>query len=85
MKEFRYTIRDELGLHARPASLRVKKAGDLSSRRGVVKKGRKVDARRLFGVMSLGIRCGDAIKFKLEGPKEEEEAELLKRFCENTF
>ena len=85
MKKICYNIRGEMGLHARPARLLVKKTGGLSSRIVVVKKGRKVDARRLFGVMSLGIRCGDAIKFKLEGPKEEEEAELLKRFCENTF
>ena len=47
MKEFRYTIRDELGLHARPASLLVKKAGELSSRIVVVKKGRTVSYTHL--------------------------------------
>ena len=58
MKEFSYVITDAEGLHARPAGELVKKASTYACDVKISKDGREVDAKRIMGVMSLGIKCG---------------------------
>ena len=48
MKEFEYTITDELGIHARPAGLLVKKAAEFASTVSVDNGTKKADAKRLM-------------------------------------
>ena len=54
MKTFNYVIKDELGIHARPAGLLVKEAAKFQSAVKIAKDGKEVDAKRIFGVMGLG-------------------------------
>ena len=56
MKEFTYTITDEQGIHARPAGLLVKEAAGFASAITIEKDGKKVDAKRILGVMGLGAK-----------------------------
>ncbi len=74
MKQFTFTIKDALGIHARPAGLLVKEAGRYESSI-IVKKGEKeADVKKIFKLMSLGIRCGDEVEFFIDGSDEEEAA-----------
>ena len=58
MKQFQYTIKDELGVHARPAGLLVKLAKQYTSTITLEKNGKTCDMRKLMAVMGMGIRQG---------------------------
>ena len=86
MKEFEYTIKDELGLHARPAGLLVKQAATYQSKLTIEKVGGKsADLKRLFGVMGLAGKCGETIKVTAEGEDEAAAAEALEEFFKANF
>ena len=52
MKTVEYTIKDALGIHARPAGLLVKEAGKFASKIMIASPKKEVDAKRIMGVMS---------------------------------
>lgn len=80
MKEFKYVITDELGLHARPAGLLVKEAGKFQSAVTMEANGKSGDAKRILGVMSMGVKKGCEVTIKTEGSDEEEAAKALEVF-----
>lgn len=82
MKTFEYTIKDELGIHARPAGLLVKEVGKYQSKISLTKDGKTVDAARLMAVMSLGVKQGQTINVTAEGDDEEAAASGMKAFFE---
>ena len=61
MKEFKYVITDEMGIHARPAGLLVKEAKAFSCAIKMEKDGRSVDCKGIMGVMSLGAKKGHEV------------------------
>jgi phosphocarrier protein len=71
MKEFSYIINDPLGIHARPAGLLVKKASTFKSDMTIAKGGKTADLKRIFGIMSLGIKQGEEITIQITGEDEE--------------
>ena len=85
MKSFQYTIKDELGIHARPAGLMVQKAAGFPCSITITKDGRSVDAKRIMAVMSLGVKCGMEVTIQCEGEQEEEACDALKAFFEETL
>ena len=85
MKEFTYTLKDEMGIHARPAGLFVKEAAAFPCAVTITKDGKEVDAKRIFGVMGLGVKCGQEITLKTDGEKEEEAMETLSKFLEENL
>ncbi|WP_337019502.1 phosphocarrier protein HPr [Oceanobacillus massiliensis] len=72
MKAQTFTITAETGVHARPATLLVNKAGQYDSEVEVSYKGKKVNLKSIMGVMSLGIPKGAEIEVIAEGNDEEE-------------
>lgn len=71
MKQFTHTIRDEMGIHARPAGLLAKAAKDFADTVITVSKGgNSVRATQLMKLMSLGVRPGDTVTVAAEGPQE---------------
>lgn len=80
MKEFKYTIKDEIGIHARPAGLLVKEAGKFESKITVSKDGKSAEAKKLFGIMGLGVKCGDEVTVTAEGADEEAAAAAIEEF-----
>lgn len=80
MKKVDYTIKDELGIHARPAGLLVKEAGTYSSKITIAKDGKEADAKRLFNIMGLGVKCGDVVEITAEGEDEDAAIEGMERF-----
>lgn len=85
MKEFNYVIKDEQGIHARPAGMFVKEAAAFSSNVTIGKNGKEVDAKRILGVMSLGVKKGEEIVLKAEGQDEEEAIEKLSAFLQENL
>lgn len=71
MKEFKYTITDPLGIHARPAGIIVKKAGEYECIIEVIKDEKKADAKRIFSLMGLAVKGGDTITVRFDGNDEE--------------
>lgn len=80
MKTFEYTIKDELGIHARPAGALVKEAKKFTSRITVSKNGKEVEATKLMAIMGLGIKCNDTVKITITGEDEEAAFSSLKEF-----
>lgn len=85
MKEFTYKICDELGIHARPAGVLVKKAGEFSSEIIMYKDEKSADAKRIFAVMGLSVKKGDTIRVTVSGDDEEEAAIQLEGFFKNNL
>ena len=85
MSSFEYTIRDENGLHARPAGLLVRQAQALSSEITIECRGKSASLKKLLAVMGLGVRCGDVVKISAEGKNAEEDLALIKDFLEKNF
>lgn len=80
MVKFSFVVKDELGLHARPAGQLVKEAAKCTSK-VTLKKGDKTgDAKRIFNVMGLSVKGGDEVEIMVEGEKEQEEAAALEAF-----
>ena len=82
MKELKYTITDPQGIHARPAGLFVKEAAGFPCKVTISKDGKEVDAKRILGVMGLGVKCGQEIVLKTDGDQEEEAIAALGKFLE---
>lgn len=80
MKTFEYTIKDEVGIHARPAGLLAKKAKEFESKITIEKNGKSVDLTRLMAVMSLGVKSGETITVNVEGADEETAATTMEEF-----
>lgn len=85
MKEFLYTVKDPLGIHARPAGILVKEASRFASSITIELDGKVADAKRIFAVMGLGAKCGHCLKITINGPDEESAFFLLKEFFENNL
>lgn len=85
MRTFEYIIKDELGIHARPAGLLVKLVKETGSIVTIEKNEKKVDATKLFAIMGLGVAKGDVIKITVEDGNEEESEKIIKEFLKNNL
>ena len=64
-------VNNQGGLHARPATFFIQKANEFKSSIWVEKEERRVNAKSLLGVLSLGIVKGTSINLIADGPDEE--------------
>ena len=71
------TITNTIGLHARPATFFIQKANSFKSSIWVEKEDRKVNAKSLLGIMSLGIVTGAVVTLSASGSDEESAVEAL--------
>lgn len=82
MKTFNYTIKDEIGIHARPAGMLAKLAKDFESEIIIEKDGKGVNATKLMMLMGLGIKCGETITVKISGSDEDTASKAVAEFFE---
>nr|WP_317378994.1 HPr family phosphocarrier protein [uncultured Faecalimonas sp.] len=82
MKSFEYTVKDEMGIHARPAGILAKEVKKYESKITITKEGKTVEASRLMAVMSLAVKCGQTVEVQVEGSDEEAAYEGMKAFFE---
>lgn len=85
MKKFEYTIKDELGIHARPAGMLAKEAKNYKSIITITKEGKSAEATRLMSVMSLAVKCGQTVEVSVEGEDEDAAFEGVKTFFETNL
>ena len=85
MKEFKYVITDPEGIHARPAGILVKQAAGYQSTVKIAKGEKSADAKRIFGVMGLGVKTGEEVTITVEGADEEKAIAELEAFCEENL
>ena len=79
------TINNELGLHARPATFFIQKANEFKSGIWVEKDERRVNAKSLLGVLSLGITKGTTITLLADGSDEKEAVAALSELVSGNF
>ncbi|WEV69214.1 HPr family phosphocarrier protein [Bifidobacterium sp. ESL0775] len=82
---FTFTISDPEGMHARPAGKVVEKAQSYKSAVSLTDGDKTVDAKRIFGVMGLGAKCGDTITVDIEGEDETAAASELEAFLKENL
>jgi phosphocarrier protein HPr len=80
MTEKTVTLTHPGGLHARPAALFVKEAGQFPCTIRLEKNGKAVDAKSLLGVMSLAAKQNDTLTIRAEGEESEKAVEHLASF-----
>ena len=78
-------VQNQVGLHARPATFFIQKANEYKSSIWVEKEERRVNAKSLLGVLSLGIVGGTTIKIIADGSDEESSVESLVKLVESGF
>ena len=79
------TINNEVGLHARPATFFIQKANEFKSSIWVEKDERRVNAKSLLGVLSLGITKGTTITLLADGSDEKEAVAALSELVSGNF
>ena len=79
------TVENQVGLHARPATFFIQKANEFKSSIWVEKEERRVNAKSLLGVLSLGIMGGTDIRIIADGSDEEEAVEGLAALIDTGF
>ena len=85
MKSFSYTVKDELGIHARPAGMLVKEGKNFKSKVTLEKDGKVIDAARLMAVMSMGVKKDQTVTITVEGTDEDAAYDALKSFFETNL
>lgn len=78
-------VQNQVGLHARPATFFIQKANEFKSSIWVEKDERKVNAKSLLGVLSLGITKGTTINIIADGLDEEEAVTTLVNLIASNF
>ena len=85
MKEFSYTIKDKVGIHARPAGMLTKLAKGFASDI-VIKKGENsVNVEKLIMLMGMGIKFGDTVTVTISGADETAAYKAVKEFFETNL
>ena len=78
-------VDNQVGLHARPATFFIQKANEFKSSIWVEKDERRVNAKSLLGVLSLGIVKGTAINLIADGADEKEAVDALADLIATNF
>ena len=85
MVKFEYTIKEEMGLHARPAGIMVKQLKPLTCSVTVRCGERSADAKKMFALMAMAVKCGETVTVEIDGEQEEKVREELIRFFQENF
>lgn len=83
MAEKKIVVKNETGLHARPAAALVQFVKGIEGDVELVKDGKVANAKSIFSVMSLGISKDTEILVRVTGENEEENCDKVVEFIEN--
>ena len=78
-------VQNQVGLHARPATFFIQKANEFNCSIRISKDERKVNAKSLLGVLSLGITRGTSVMLTADGSDEEKALEELESLVASNF
>lgn len=85
MTEQTTTIKNKTGIHARPASVFVQTAAKFKSKVQIAAKGKKVDAKSILMIMSMGLSNGTEITISADGADEAEAVKTLVDLVDSKF
>ena len=85
MYETKVVVRNEPGIHARPAALLVQKAGTFKAQVFLATERLTVNAKSIMGVMMLAAETGVELTIRAEGADEQQAVEALKALVESGF
>lgn len=80
MKQFSYVVKDELGIHARPAGQLVKAVAGFKSAITIESEKGSADMRRLMALMKLSVKQGENVTVKAEGEDEDAAIAAIEEF-----
>ena len=78
-------VQNQVGLHARPATFFIQKANEFKSSIWIEREERRVNAKSLLGVLSLGIVKGTAVNIVADGVDENEAIATLSELIDSDF
>ena len=78
-------VQNQVGLHARPATFFIQKANEFRSSIWIEKEERRVNAKSLLGILSLGIIGGTQVKIIADGADEQAAVNALVELVESGF
>jgi len=78
-------VKNQVGLHARPATFFIQKANEYRSSVWVEKENRRINGKSLLGVLSLGIVGGATIKIIADGSDEQQAVDDLVALVDSGF
>ena len=85
MKTEKITLKNETGLHARPASEIVKIASKYQSTISLIANGKTINAKSILNIMAAGSSSSTEIEIQCDGPDEESAMKELLQAFENNF
>ncbi|MDD6492062.1 MAG: HPr family phosphocarrier protein [Firmicutes bacterium] len=85
MKEFTYQVKDQLGIHARPAGMLINEAKKYKSVLTIDTGAKKAELTRLMAVMALGVKCGQTVTVTAEGEDEDKAIKEIEKFFETNL
>ena len=85
MKTFNFTVKEPLGIHARPAGMLTKEAKNYKSTILLKKGDKEVNVLKLMALMGLGVKCGDEVVVTIEGEDEATCAPAIEKFFNENF
>ncbi len=85
MTEKTTTIKNKTGIHARPASVFVQTASKFKSKVQIAAKGKKVDAKSILMIMSMGLSNGTEITISADGADEADAVKTLVDLVDSKF
>jgi len=83
MRNLEVELKNETGLHARPASLFIRESSKYTSDIVVIKDDTEYNGKSIMGILSIGATQGDNLTIRIEGDDEDEAYEGLKNLFEN--
>jgi phosphocarrier protein len=84
MKQIQLVVNDKDGIHARPAGILVKKMQEFPCALTVEKGDKKADCKKLFALMKLAVKQGEAIVLTAEGEQEDAAIEAAQEVFKET-
>lgn len=85
METFDFKVRVPVGIHVRNAMLLSQKTAQYQSNIALCKGNRRANAKKLMDIMILRVRCGDEVRFIIEGPDQQKAAMEILEFCRKNF
>ena len=85
MLERRATVKNKLGIHARPAALLVQAAAKFTSEITLEKDGLAINGKSIMGVMMLAAEVGSVITVRVEGEDARTALDHIAEMIESKF
>lgn len=86
MESINHTIKDPLGIHARPAGMLVRLAMNFNSELSIAREsGESYSLKKIFTIMSLGLKYGEKLTISAKGDDEKEAIQALSQYLSNNL